>query len=560
MPNEPITPYLLKVGLIVDSPNASKYVFDLAKWGQQQKHIRISHLVIQEKARPSTSFLKKGFLLIKKKGFREFINSASFLLLTRIERIRLRNYGGVHRDHLQQFDLSEVVQQSLTIVPIISMSGFVFRFSPSDIKKVKSLSLDLLIRCGSGILRGEILSSSKFGIISFHHADNRVNRGGPPGFWEVFCRQDASGFTIQQLTEELDGGNVLFRGLFQTQAYYLLNQANIYLRSNYFLKKLLSEIAENNALPSFQEAQPYSYRLFRGPTLSEQLTYISQLIVRMLRKLKNLDLLRKRYQWGVAFYASDWKGLVMWRAHQIINPPNGFLADPFVIRRREKDYCFVEEYNYDKEKGCISVYELRNNTSERLGEAINESFHLSFPFLFPFEGKLYMCPETNQTNDIRVYENIEFPLKWKLSKTLINNVSASDTMIFQKDNMWWMFTNIDPVAANDHSSMLFIFYADSPISDTWLPHGRNPVIVDSSKARNGGMLIHEGCIYRVSQKQSFGFYGAGTTINKIDVLNKNEYVETEFCPVKPEFFSNVGGTHHMHGNGHVTVFDFVKLV
>ncbi len=49
---------------------------------------------------------------------------------------------------------------------------------------MKDLNCDVLIRCGKGILRGDILYAARHGILSFHHADNRINRGGPPGFWE----------------------------------------------------------------------------------------------------------------------------------------------------------------------------------------------------------------------------------------------------------------------------------------------------------------------------------------------------------------------------------------
>jgi len=249
----------------------------------------------------------------------------------------------------------------------------------------------------------------------------------------------------------------------------------------------------------------------------------------------------------------------MWRSHRISNPPNHFLADPFVIQRHGKDYCFVEDYDFQKAKGCISVYELEEKHYERLGEAIDEPFHLSFPFLFTFRDTVYMCPESSQKSDIRVYESIEFPLKWKLSKILMNNVSAADTMIFQKNNLWWMFTNIDPTASSDHNSMLYIFYAESPLSNTWLPHRMNPVIVDARKARNGGILFHDKCIYRVSQKQKFSFYGAGAAINKICVLNEDEYIETEFCRIEPKFFSNIEGSHHIHSNRNFTAFDFFSL-
>ena len=65
----------------------------------------------------------------------------------------------------------------------------------------------------SGILKGEILKLTKFGVISFHHGDNRFYRGGPSGFWEVFNNELSSGFIIQRLNDELDGGMVLFREL-----------------------------------------------------------------------------------------------------------------------------------------------------------------------------------------------------------------------------------------------------------------------------------------------------------------------------------------------------------
>ena len=64
---------------------------------------------------------------------------------------------------------------------------------------------------------------------------------------------------------------------------------------------------------------------------------------------------------------------------------------------------------------------------------LEENFHLSYPFLFHHEKELYMCPETHEAKDIRLYKCVDFPLKWKFAKTLIKNVSAVDTNIFYKD-------------------------------------------------------------------------------------------------------------------------------
>ena len=48
------------------------------------------------------------------------------------------------------------------------------------------------------------------GVWSYHHGDNRVNRGGPAGFWEVFEQWDVTGSILQVLSEELDAGKTLF--------------------------------------------------------------------------------------------------------------------------------------------------------------------------------------------------------------------------------------------------------------------------------------------------------------------------------------------------------------
>ena len=86
----------------------------------------------------------------------------------------------------------------------------VYRYTETDLKLISDRNLDLLIRGGSGILKGDVLSAAKRGILSFHHGDNDWNRGGPAGFWEVFQKKSTTGFVLQLLTEELDGGKILF--------------------------------------------------------------------------------------------------------------------------------------------------------------------------------------------------------------------------------------------------------------------------------------------------------------------------------------------------------------
>jgi len=476
-------------------------------------------------------------------------------MLEQLEFLVLKRHT-IYKHHFTQFNLGDVVTAAIAVTPIISRSGIVYRYTDSDIARLRSEHFDLLIRCGSGLLRGDILNASRFGVISFHHGDNRINRGGPAGFWEVYFRQASTGFIIQQLTEELDGGNVLFRGACPTRYFHLLNQAALCEKSIYYMQALLSRTAISRTLPAANVSLPYSNTLFKRPTLSEQFRYGRRLLFWVAQK-QFRKLLGKRLTWSVAFSLGDWRTLVMWRGVKIDNPKNRYLADPFVTNHGGESYCFVEEFNQTTSIGCISVYKLKDRSFERIGTAIAEPFHLSFPYLFEFESELYMCPETSKNRDIRIYECVEFPLQWRLRKIVMSNISAAENMIFERNGLWWLFTNIDTANVGDHSSELFIFCADTPLSE-WQSHAKNPIFVDSAKARNGGLLFDGDAVFRVSQKQGFDAYGKGSDLNQIQVLSKTEYSETTVGSIDPNFSKGLEGTHHMHSNGKFTVFDLAK--
>jgi hypothetical protein len=547
----------LKIGLIIDSDSGvSKYVYELFEWANQQASLEVTHLIIQKipnKVTGGNRFVKAAKKL-REKGLQAFTGGIAWRTLIHLEKIKLKR-SGIHADHLSQKTISGATNE-IHVAPMVSQSGYVFRYPDDDLEKIRSANIDVLIRCGSGILRGKILNACRFGILSFHHGDNRINRGGPAGFWEVFQKEPQTGFIIQKLTDELNGGEIFFRGAFPTENFFLLNQANLYSRSNFYMKQVLLNLAETGSLPQAEPGLPYSYPLLKSPKLSVQLKYLADKLA-FLAESKVVKMTSRRAdRWAVAFQRKDWQQLVMWKAHKIQNPPGRFLADPFVITRDQADYCFVEDYDYSTRRGCISVAKLGKSGAEYIEKIITEPFHMSFPYLLEHEGSLLMIPETSENKDIRVYECIEFPLKWRLKSILMAGISAADTMIFFKDGLWWMLTNINPNNGEDHCSELFVFYATDPLSSEWNPHPMNPIYVDPSKARNGGLLRNGDQIYRVAQKQGFRQYGAESKIFRIDLIDKQNYQETLITEIKPYFF-NAKGTHHLHSNGKITVFDYL---
>jgi hypothetical protein len=119
-----------------------------------------------------------------------------------------------------------------------------------------------------------------------------------------------------------------------------------------------------------------------------------------------------------------------------------FLADPFMFYENGKYYIFFE---HQEEEGPakIGLFESTDGRSYRFkGNVINESFHLSFPQIFKFKHDYYILPETASINQVILYKAINFPMEWKISDTLINNIKLKDPAILLSDSLH-LITGID---------------------------------------------------------------------------------------------------------------------
>jgi len=545
----------LNVGLMLDGIYSDKYVYELALWGKSQPDVHISHLIVHQRhgnsllGRLKDLLLRRRLHLLPAKILFRLILSIEKLLLSRIE---------PHKDHYRSCNLTEINNELIELTPIVSESGYVYRFSDEEIEKVKALNLDLLIRCGSGILRGGILSASRLGIVSFHHGDNKVYRGGPAGFWECYYRSPQTGFIIQRLTEELDAGEVLVRGFFGTRHYYSLNQAHVYKKSLTHLKNLLKKVASTGGLPPIDRAPaPYSNVLFRAPNFTQCIVYGCKLLIRL--SVKAIDrIVMPEQRWGISVLSANWDQAVLWRSTEATLPQGRSWADPFLCTRDGRTFCFVEDFACKTGKAHITALEISGTRIIEHGIALKEPFHLSFPFLFKHQGGLYMCPETSKSRQIRVYRCTEFPLKWELEKILMEGVSAVDTMLFHRDGKWWMLTSIDESGTGDHCSELYLFSSDSPLSTTWAPHPQNPIRIDSCGGRNAGLILEGEKMFRLAQCQGFDRYGHSLRVNEIKEVSESRYVEDPVATISPEFRNGLLGTHHLSTSGDTTVIDHVS--
>jgi hypothetical protein len=443
--------------------------------------------------------------------------------------------------------------------PIFSKSRLNISYNPNDINCLNNSSLDLILRVNTpGIFKGKILNCSRLGILSFHHADNLWNRGGPAGFWEVYYKKDSTGFIIQLLNEELDGGKVLFRGEYMTKIFYSINQQLLLERSYHHMYDLIIRMINNHKI-NFEVNFPYDNVILKAPSFKKSLYYLFYLTTHVVKSIMNrflfpiYSLLKiRKYPWSIYFIKSSHNNANLRRAIKIKNPKNRWFADPFVIKHKNRDVIYFENFNMENKTGSISCIEIKNNQYNFLGRVISEKFHLSYPFVYKYDKNLYMIPDSSTSNSIRLYKCIDFPLKWEYQYDLISNIDTSDSIIFKYNDRYWLFTNPDPNCKNMHESQLNCYYSESPISSNWTPHDCNPIAFKNG-GRNGGFLYNE--LIRVGQNYKFNEYGTSLSLYKIIALEKNDYKEELIDKIEPNFSKSIKGIHHISSNQEYTVFD-----
>ena len=442
-----------------------------------------------------------------------------------------------------------------------SDSGLVAKIQAQSLEKLSDENFDVLIRANTGILKGGIIDAARHGILSIHLGDNRVNRGGPPGFWEVLRNESTTGFIIQRLSEELDGGEVLYRGNVATSGFWYLNHAQIAYKAQTFMHHVLKRLDSCGELSATEPPSLHYNPLF---TLKGSSLDVFKYIVKVYSPLLVDSAVRifrgpSVSRWGIAFARYSSLRTSLFRYREIKNPKGRFFADPFVITETGRTICFVEDYYYCDNKGRISAIELNDNGHKFLGTVLEEDFHLSYPFVFRSGTEIYMIPEAGQSDQIRLYKCVSFPLEWQLQSILMDSVRAVDTSIIQVDGIWYMLTNICTSGIGLHGSELHVFYSGNLDSQDWTPlKCGNPVIFDSKRSRNGGLFIEDGRLIRINQVQGKETYGESFCLNEITHLNTEKYAEICIGSVHPNFFPGINRAHHFHTDENFSVVDFAR--
>lgn len=233
-------------------------------------------------------------------------------------------------------------------------------------------------------------------------------------------------------------------------------------------------------------------------------------------------------RWAISFYAgasplqlTPLPGLEhpVLAAEQITDVPAEFVADPFLLRRQDGWYLFFELLNRRSGRGEIGLATSRDGRAWHYqGVVLAEAFHLSYPFVFEWQGETYMVPESVAVREVRLYRANDFPRGWEPVTTLLTGQRLADPTLLHRNGHWWLF-------ARGGQNSLRLYLAEE-LTGPWREHPDSPVLQeDLRQSRPAGRVVEAGGrLLRFSQ-DGLPWYGSRVLAFEITELTPQHYRE-----------------------------------
>ena len=231
-----------------------------------------------------------------------------------------------------------------------------------------------------------------------------------------------------------------------------------------------------------------------------------------------------------------------------------YVADPFLFVSEDEGYhLFFEVYNGDRRPDAVIGHATSPDGGRhwRYDRVVLEAdSHLSFPYVFEWDGTHYMLPEQGGASgeSVVLYAAREFPTDWSERAVLISaNHPVNDTVLFRWKERWWAL-----VGGSTAGDRTYAYFSDDLTTEGWSPHRENPIVTDRpAAARPGGRpIVRDNRIIAFFQDCVIN-YGEKVRGYEITELTPSTYVDRELArspllrPVNRAIGWNAGRMHHI---------------
>lgn len=496
-------------------------------------------------------------------------NDSNIILSTLIESIEITDdkSKSSKRDLIRAKSISDLNHLKSEINTVGIQRDGELLFSEDNLSEIKNFNLHLIINFTHYRLANPLIEIPAIGVWTLKIDSYFLNHAFSSDYWTILKKSP----TVNTFVLMNEPGNKTTSLIYKsTETIYPLsfksNKNRIFSRASLIIPRLIDglhkygmEYIVKLKERSYAEIIDIRKASSRSGILLNSFKNISNFLYISTRQVFKKLRFTLDDRWYIMFSLTrTQEGLIDFEhLKSLCSGNNVFWADPFVIQRDEKFYIFVEEYLYDKKKAHISVLELDNKgnliNSKRV---IEKPYHMSYPFVFQFNGIYYMIPESSENNTIDLYYCKTFPFEWHFLKNLISNISAVDSTVFFYNNKWWLFTSLDLTGnVTGFDTELFLYFTDDILTGKWESHPLNPVVSDVRSARPAGAVFTiDGNIFRPSQDSS-GRYGRALNINQILILTENDYQEKLSYKIETSYNSRFKGTHTYNSSTDFTIID-----
>ena len=520
----------LRVGVLMDGPGAPLWVHQTIAEILRSEHLRLGLIVVNMRERRTLS-------------------SAPALL-----RAWRWTDGRVFK---ARRDVLRCARREYAVEPIMarSLRPGDLAISESDEERIKAAQLDVVVDFTSAAVPRKIRECAKYGAWTFSSGIGSVWESDYAGFEEIREGNPVSSLTLRALTAS--GEYDLYRSTFcDDKVAFRRKQNAAGRRKSQIILRRLADLYQKTwpalQLPNDPSGSIEKARHTGPATRSAAAGFVARWSWRAFRRLASN--LGPAEQWFIAYRDKRQPSGQSATPKMLVPPGDWSYADPFLYEWRGKHYIFFENVSDSHPRGEIWFAELDEaGNASQPERALARDYHLSYPQVFAWQGEIYMLPESSENASVEVYRAIDFPRRWERAATLLSNVRAVDSTIFEHNGKLWMFTA--GIGGKDLGcSELSIFFSDS-LFGPWIPHPKNPVVCDVSRARPAGSLFYkEGELIRPAQDCSQR-YGYAISLNRVEALSETDYRETRVGTILPDWAAGLCASHTLNMDSRYEALD-----